>query len=333
MTTAPPVPSELQVEVTGACNLRCRMCLVRYRPPLGRLAASMPVARFRALLDELPGVQRVTLQGLGEPLLAPDLLAMVALARERGAEVGFNTNGMLLGRERSAQLVALGVDWLHVSLDGALAATHESIRGDADFDRIAANVRELVAVRREAGAARPRLALNVVAMRRNVQELAGIVRLAAEWGVERVWVQNLSHSFGDRADDPSFAAIRTFTAAEALWDDDEPVRHAVDAARAEAAARGVDLRVPRVRSTPRPPRPPGQPGCDWPWRSAYVRHDGLVQPCCMLMGEDRAILGDAGRDGFTAVWNGAPYRAFREALLGDAPPEVCRGCSEYRGVF
>lgn len=24
----------LQLEVTGACNLRCRMCLVRYRPRL-----------------------------------------------------------------------------------------------------------------------------------------------------------------------------------------------------------------------------------------------------------------------------------------------------------
>src|SRR5262249_21604937 len=158
-------------------------------------------------------------------------------------------------------------------------------------ERIAENVRTLAAVRRESGAERPRLALNVVAMRRNVHELAGIVRLAAEWGVERVWVQNLSHSFGDRAGDPSYTAIRAFTASEALWDDDQPARRAVAAARAEATARGIELRVPRVRESPRPARRPGQPGCDWPWRSAYVRHDGLVQPCCMLMGEDRAILG------------------------------------------
>ena len=332
MTATPSAPSELQVEVTGACNLRCRMCLVRYRPPLGRIAASMPVARFRSLLDELPGVRRVTLQGLGEPLLAPDLLAMVSLAHERGAEVGFNTNGMLLTRERSVQLVALGLDWLHVSLDGAEPATHEHIRGDAEFARIADNVRGLVAVRREAGAGRPELALNVVAMRRNVHEIPAIVRLAAAWGVERVWVQNLSHSFGDRADDPSYAAIREFTAGEALWDGDEPARRSIAEARTEAAALGVELRVPRERPERKPARRPGQPGCDWPWRSAYVRHDGKVQPCCMLMGEDRAILGDV-RDGFEHVWNDAPYRAFREALLGDAPPEVCRGCSEYRGVF
>lgn len=52
--------------------------------------------RFRALLDELPEVEQVTLQGLGEPLLAPDLDEMIETATTRGIEVGFNTNGMLL---------------------------------------------------------------------------------------------------------------------------------------------------------------------------------------------------------------------------------------------
>ena len=29
---SPALPRYVQVEVTGACNLRCRMCIVRYRP-------------------------------------------------------------------------------------------------------------------------------------------------------------------------------------------------------------------------------------------------------------------------------------------------------------
>jgi MoaA/NifB/PqqE/SkfB family radical SAM enzyme len=39
--THPPLPSELQIEVTGACNLACRMCLLRYRPKLGRKSGAM----------------------------------------------------------------------------------------------------------------------------------------------------------------------------------------------------------------------------------------------------------------------------------------------------
>lgn len=87
MTTAvtpPALPKELQVEVTAACNLRSRMCLVRYRPPVNRVSGSMPLATFTRLVDELPGLERVTLQGLGEPLLTPDLVAMVMYATARG---------------------------------------------------------------------------------------------------------------------------------------------------------------------------------------------------------------------------------------------------------
>lgn len=81
---APPRPRELQLEVTAACNLKCRMCLVRYRPPVNRLAGSMSFDTFRTIVDDLPELERVTLQGLGEPLLNPDLVTMVRYASRRG---------------------------------------------------------------------------------------------------------------------------------------------------------------------------------------------------------------------------------------------------------
>ena len=69
----PLLPDELQLEVTGACNLRCRMCLVSYRPELSRSEGALSFETFRSLVDGNPRLRRVTLQGLGEPLLAPDL--------------------------------------------------------------------------------------------------------------------------------------------------------------------------------------------------------------------------------------------------------------------
>ena len=75
-----PLPRSLQVEVTGACNLRCHMCLVRYRPPLHRVKGSLTLDQFRSLVDELPDLDEITLQGLGEPLLAPDLMAIPGLS-------------------------------------------------------------------------------------------------------------------------------------------------------------------------------------------------------------------------------------------------------------
>ncbi len=331
---APPLPREIQLEVTGACNLACRMCLVRYRPKLGRAAGAMCLHTFRRVVDELPALERITLQGLGEPLLAPDLGGMIEYATARGIRVGFNTNGMLLTPPRARRLVAAGLAWLHVSLDGATAATYESIRDGASFERVCANIRGLVAARREASSELPTVSLVLVAMRRNVRELPALVRLAAGWGVERVWVQNLSHSFSDTDPAGAYAAIRSFAADEALWNGAERLAATVfEAARAEADRLGVELRLPRLVEAPPAPREPGQPACDWPFTSAYVTHDGRVQPCCMIMGDDRVSLGHVAATPFGEIWRGDPYQAFRTGLVKGPPPRVCEGCSLYRRLF
>jgi radical SAM protein with 4Fe4S-binding SPASM domain len=332
---APPLPRELQLEVTGACNLACKMCLVRYRPKLGRRQGAMCFHTFKALVDDVPDLERVVLQGLGEPLLAPDLFQMIEYASARGIRIGFNTNGTLLTRERARRLVELDLDWLHISIDGATAATYEGIRDGSDFERVCRNVAGLTSVMRELGAEKPDLSLVFVAMRRNVHELAALVALAADLGVPRLWVQNLSHSFNDTDPAGAYREIRDYHEREALWAGRDPdVDRAFDQARAAADERGIDLRLPRLEAPPPTPRAEGQPGCHWPFGSAYVTHDGKVQPCCMVMGADRAVLGKVGDDGgFADVWHATPYRDFRARLLTDEPPEVCAGCSLYRRVF
>jgi MoaA/NifB/PqqE/SkfB family radical SAM enzyme len=329
----PPLPRELQVEVTAACNLRCHMCLVRYRPPVNRVTGSLGFDRFREIVDAVPDLEKLTLQGLGEPLLAPDLLRMIGHATARGVRTGFNTNATLLTRAMAERLVDAGLEWLCISLDGARPETYESIRDGAHFGTVERHVRELVEVMRRRGATRPELSIVMVAMRRNVAELPDVVARAAEWGVPTVRVQSLSHSFSDTESAGDYVEIQNFTAREALWSDTDPeVSRIFDAARRRASELGVRLRLPELAERPAS-RTDGTPGCAWPWTSAYVRRDGLVQPCCMLMGDDRGILGDAAQDGFAAVWRSAPYEAFRAALKTATPPEVCAGCSMYRGVF
>ena len=329
----PPLPQELQVEVTGACNLRCRMCLVSYRPALGKTSGAMDLASFTELLDSLPDLRKVTMQGLGEPLLAPDFFAMLELLASRGIAMGFNTNGTLLTREKAERLVDLGVDWLHVSLDGATAPTYEDVRRRSQFELVRRNVAGLMEAMRERGAESPEVELVFVAMRRNVHELPALVRLAAELRVPTVWVQNLSHSFSDTDPSGDYREIREYAEAEALWAErnEEAERLFAEAERV-AAELGVRLRLPRLEDPARA-REPGQPGCGWPFDSAYVTHDGKVQPCCAVMGADRAVLGDVKTEGFERVWRNDAYRDFRAGLLGDEPPAVCRGCSMYRHVF
>jgi radical SAM protein with 4Fe4S-binding SPASM domain len=316
------------------------MCLVRYAPAVGRREGALDFEQFLELVDSLPRLKKLTLQGLGEPLLSPHLLDMVRHAVGRGAAVGFNTNGVLLDERTARELIGAGLAWLHVSLDGATEDTYQDVRHGpslrprpGQFDRVVANLRRLVALRAAAATATPRIQIVFVAMRRNVEELERLTELAADIGVDELFVQNLSHDFGDTGAESRYDALQRYVAEEALFGPAfEAGRVAFESAQARAAQLGLRLRLPQLEEQPASRRN-GEPGCFWPWRSAYVTHRGEVQPCCMVMGSDRARLGDLGAQGFEEIWRDAPYARFRQQLMTDAPPEVCRGCSLYRGLF
>jgi radical SAM protein with 4Fe4S-binding SPASM domain len=325
----PPLPTELQLEVTGSCNLSCQMCLVAYRPRLGR-SASLSVEAVRQVLDDLPSVRRLTLQGLGEPLLAPDLDAIVAEEVGRGIRVGFNSNGTLLTRARSEALIAAGLDWLHVSVDAANAETFAEIRRGGRLPAVVGNLRDLVAARQASGRTNPWVQLNMVLMRANQGELEALVRLAAGIGVDRLWVQGLSHEFSDVSDDPGYGQIRDWTSRQQL--SSVEVGRLTDSAMALARELGLDLRLPET-SAGTPARRADEPGCDWPWRSAFVNHDGTVQPCCMLMGSTRGRIGNVFERPISQLWHEEDYVELRAGLMGPRAPSICRGCAVYRHQF
>jgi radical SAM protein with 4Fe4S-binding SPASM domain len=248
--------------------------------------------------------------------------------------VGFNSNATLLTRARAEELLDAGLDWLHVSLDGARAATYEGIRDGASFDTVVANLAGLVAAKRAGGRDKPWVRVVFVAMRRNVAELPDLARLLARIGVDQLWVQNLSHTFSDADPAGQYREIRDYAQDQALWtgEDRDAAELAFAAARQAAAEEGIQLRLPRLAAVPASSVQDG-PGCSWPWDGAYITSQGVVQPCCMVMGDDRVALGRLDEQSFPQIWHGEAYTRFRQRLAGDDPPEVCRGCALYQRTF
>jgi hypothetical protein len=44
-------------------------------------------------------------------------------------------------------------------------------------------------------------------------------------------------------------------------------------------------------------------------------------------------LGRLDEQTFPEIWHGPAYTQFRQRLLGDDPPDVCRGCALYQRTF
>ncbi|MFL5627098.1 MAG: radical SAM protein [Ktedonobacteraceae bacterium] len=330
------LPSSVQIEPVGQCNLRCQMCPIQFRqdgPPHGP-PAFMDFEHFTHLIDQFTGIQELHLQGLGEPMMHPRFFDMVAYASARGISVSTNSNLTLLNDKRAERCVTSGLQHLHISIDGANAQSYERIRVRAHFERVVRNLERLLTARARIGGHLPHLTLVMVVMRQNLSELPDLVHLASQWSIEKMFVQHLCHDFGEASLPAHYRPMRDFVQSQTLLaEDPQRVEFYFSAARAAAQELGVDLRLPHTQPRLHPPGTPGPTRCSWPWQSAYISYQGYAMPCCMVSTPDRINFGNIVEQGVENTWHSASYQAFRDQLASDEPPDVCRSCALYAGVF
>lgn len=173
-------PVAIAWETTRACALRCVHCRADAIPR--RDPAELTTNEGFALIDEAAalGARVLVLTG-GDPFMRPDIFELIARGRAAGLHVGLSPSATARADRASlARAVAAGAGTIHLSLDGAVAETHDAFRGvrgswQRTIDAIRASV--------ELGA---RVQVATTACRRNVAELEALPALLAELGVT-VW--------------------------------------------------------------------------------------------------------------------------------------------------
>jgi MoaA/NifB/PqqE/SkfB family radical SAM enzyme len=328
-----PLPKFAQIEPMASCNLACRMCTVPQREDGADVSrGALAFEDFVRWLDQMPGLEELQLQGLGEPMLNRAFFDMVEAATARGIRVTSNSNLTLLTPARAQRCITSGLAALSVSLDGATAATYESIRLKGRFDRFVRNLDRLMTARRLAGTRTPEVRLVLVLMRQNMHEVPALVRLAAEHGVDGVLVQRLAHPLDEPTLPSRYIPVRSYIDSAQLTRADEArAAELFSTARALASKLGVDLNLPRLRGDARPADAGGR--CTWPWDGVYLTARGEMLPCCMVGTPDRANFGSVADAPVASVWNGPEAQAFRAALAGPTPPRICSSCALYHGEF
>src|ERR1700723_3095209 len=95
------------------CNLACTYC-----NEYDDFSKPVPTEEMFARIDRLGemGTSIVTISG-GEPLLHPDLDAIIARSRKNGIMAGMITNGYLLVADRIEKVNRAGLEYLQISID------------------------------------------------------------------------------------------------------------------------------------------------------------------------------------------------------------------------
>ena len=302
-------PLSLIIEPTLRCNLNCLSCDAALR---GRTTEQMTFETFRAFIDQFPFVQKLAIQGVGEPLMNPEFFDMVAYARSKNIYVYFNTNACLLNEKNLEKLLAAGPNEVRVSVDGAVKDTYEHFRRGSKFELVMENLKRFAA---RAGG-RIHIGVWFLCMKENIEELPLMPALAADAGVRNLYAQTL-HSWGK--DELGKKVVQDLGMPRGTFD------HIIEKTRAAAVARNVNFILASDLSGAA-----GKRGCQWPWFSAYVTVEGFVTPCC-VQGANPTIInfGNLHDSPFEKIWNNEEYKEFRAALKSDIPPKICRGCPAY----
>ncbi|MEW5896111.1 MAG: radical SAM protein [Nanoarchaeota archaeon] len=329
-------PIKLQLETSGVCNFRCKQCsLTNFGLP--KNAGMLDYRSFVNIFKQFKWLRRIEPYGLGEAFLNKDLFKMIDFVKKNDPSIiiDITTNGSLINKETTQEIIKKGVNRINFSIDGAKAETYEKIRGGKPFAEIINNVKILVKTKQESGSKKPLISISMVVMEENINDLGDYVLLGKELGVEEVHLQEFNPIW-----DKSKKGLNNDLVKEKLLE-----------ARQIAKKNHINLtfsdrysslaclsKLTKLKYWTKKVlnrffhrllyrKGNNHIQCPLPWSGAYITNKGDVTPCCMIPDARIKSFGNVNQTDFTQIWNNQEFRAFRKQLLSGQIPAECIDCS------
>lgn len=317
----PESPQELlhvNLDVTGGCNLDCRMCSLKAWASYS--ARRLSLEQIQRLNNIFTRIHSLDLQCNCEPLLHPEIVEIISHIKTVNPQlfVAFVTNGTLLTPELSRRLIESGLDKIGFSIDGACAETYERIRQGARFKQVLSQIRTFFEIRREVHSNLPKVEFVSVASRDNLTEIPQILSLGIEIGIDVYSVNGLEPYTEDMATQVLYEKQPANQAQEVFRE-----------LRRLAAQHDIQLLLPQLIPQP-------YTRCDL--HSCVIDVDGDVYPCPALSYQrpyyadgaqwthPQISFGNAFEQNVLDIWNSKPYIQFRKKLRTGHLPPYCQQC-------
>lgn len=302
-------PIHLILEPTTYCPLNCIMCK---RSKYIQQPAHLKLTEFKQIFDQIRPL-RLTLSGLGESLVHPDLIEMIRYAHQDSCQVS-TTTSLAVSNISLSDLVTSGLSRLKISLDAVDKEVYQRIRGQDLFEGIIDRIKELVRIKQQLNSKWPHLCLQFVIQSENVHQLSDILQLGANLGIDAVSFRMLGLAGIDER-------------REKLTDGLQVLKE--ELIKAKQISKGLKLKT-NLLDLIRDNAQTKPADCSFPWFSTYITVDGYVKPCCLFSYLDGGF-GNILQDRFELIWNNRLYRQFRQSIKkGQSPHQRCQGCNPER---
>jgi radical SAM protein with 4Fe4S-binding SPASM domain len=305
-------PTSVDVFVTSRCNLRCVHC---FSSREGKGNRDLSIQELESIFSQLErmGVMEVRLTG-GEPLLHPEVQALLAIIQKKRFRKVLITNGTVLDEENVRRLKEAGVIPT-VSLEDVNAEEHDVFSGVAgSFKRTmtALNLLQKQGVQ---------YGINCCLHRGNLNRCEDVIKLAIRQGADRI-------AFLDLKDVGRMKKHREWVPA---WSAYQSIFNDLLIAKARYRKQiDVSLDVflhcyPLQESIQERKR--GYVSCKAGKNRMAIDSDAAVYPCNLVLSDPQWVMGNLRKETLADIWFSKKWLFFRGGVrISDLPK--CRSCKD-----
>lgn len=175
-------PTRIIFCLTLRCNIKCQQCAIWRLPQKEELTTD----EWKKVIYDLRkwlGPYRVQLAG-GEIFVRKDITEIIRFATQHDVLTGVVSNGTMITRELAQEIVDSGLGYIHISVDGITAETHDHIRGIKGIHtKTIAALDYLAEAAKDSGMS---ICMATVINRKNMHELVDLVHLVEEKGLDGI---------------------------------------------------------------------------------------------------------------------------------------------------
>lgn len=170
-------PESLNLEITSICDSKCIHCP---RQDMNRVMRPMPFEMFTRVVDQAAKMKipAICPNGYGEIMTIKDIDKYLSYIRsaDHRFRININTNGFRMNRSKIDVLFKNQVDYLNICLDGATAATAETVRVGLKLNEIESNIHQLLSERSSRNVDYPKLRVGMIKIPENISESESFIK-------------------------------------------------------------------------------------------------------------------------------------------------------------
>jgi glycosyltransferase involved in cell wall biosynthesis/MoaA/NifB/PqqE/SkfB family radical SAM enzyme len=325
------------------CNLKCVMCEEHspYSDFIPTLYKETGVKRRRMefatvedifLQAEKLGVKEIIPSTMGEPLMYKGIEGIFELSKKHGIKINLTTNGTFpkLKVEQWANLIVPNTTDVKISWNGATAETAKKVMTGLNYNQVLEKVKEFVAFRNKLFTETGwycRITFQLTFMQNNMHELADIVKLAAELGIDRV----KGHQLWTHFEEIKSLSMKANEESIANWNEYVKQAHEAQANYRKPNGEQVILENIIPLKDNETKELPEDYGCPFLSKELWISATGNISPCC-APDNLRKSLGDFGNISTTTIEDVLQSSVYTELVSNYKTKPLCKTCNMRKPV-